>query len=233
MTRQYIMAVAIVGLIGSGAALADDASAPQAGGAAGKSAFPPVYRPTPEATAPAPEVVASLPPPQAAQTDTATVGGMPIVDRPEPAAAATPAPAPAPVASAPASEAPAASAAPAPVATDDVVAEAERYLGERNMTGRRGPWCGAFANFILQKTGHAAMGGENVAAALHYGRHISEPTVGAMAIISTSYGREGHVGFVSRVNDDGSIQLVSGNWGNRVHDTRVPRRQVQAFVEVP
>ena len=155
---------------------------------------------------------------------------MPIVDRPEPdAPAAAPA---APVATAPAAPAGEA-AAPAVEPNDDVVAEAEHWLGARNMTGRRGPWCGAFANFILQKTGHAAMSGENVAAALHYGRHLSEPTVGAMAVISTSWGREGHVGFVSRVNDDGSIQLVSGNWANRVHDTRIPRRQVVAFVEVP
>jgi uncharacterized protein (TIGR02594 family) len=156
---------------------------------------------------------------------------MPIVDRPDPDAPA--AATPAPVAEAPASAAPASSAASTDDASNDVVAEAEHWLGARNMTGRRGPWCGAFANFILQKTGHAAMNGENVAAALHYGRHLTAPVVGAMAVISTSWGREGHVGFVSAVNDDGSIQLVSGNWANRVHDTRIPRRQVVAFVEVP
>ena len=113
-----------------------------------------------------------------------------------------------------------------------VVDEAAKGLGARNPTGKRGPWCAAFANFILQKTGHAPMSGDTVGAALVYGPRLQAPKIGAMAVIRTSYGREGHVGFVKDVNPDGSIELISGNWGRKVGDAHIRRRQVVAFVGV-
>jgi uncharacterized protein (TIGR02594 family) len=113
-----------------------------------------------------------------------------------------------------------------------VIDEAAKWLGARNPTGKRGPWCAAFANFILQKTGHAAMSGDTVGDAMRYGPRLHEPKVGAMAVISTSYGRQGHVGFIKGVNPDGSIELISGNWGRRVGDAHIPRRQVFAFVDI-
>jgi len=113
-----------------------------------------------------------------------------------------------------------------------VVDEAAKWLGARNPTGKRGPWCAAFANFILQKTGHAPLGGNTVGDAMRYGARLRAPKVGAMAVISTSYGRQGHVGFVKGVNADGSIELISGNWGRKVGDAHIPRRQVVAFVDV-
>ena len=122
---------------------------------------------------------------------------------------------------------------PAAEPTNSVIDEASRWLGSRNMTGHRGPWCAAFANFILEKTGHAPMNGNDVTAALHYGHHLAKPEVGAMAVVSTSYGREGHVGFVEGVNADGSIRLISGNWSHKVGEAVFSRRQVMAFVEVP
>ena len=113
-----------------------------------------------------------------------------------------------------------------------VVDEAAKWLGARNPTGKRGPWCAAFANFILQKTGHAPLSGDTVGAALIYGPRLHAPKIGAIAVIRTPYGREGHVGFVKDVNPDGSIELISGNWGRKVGDAHIPRRQVVAFVAV-
>ena len=84
----------------------------------------------------------------------------------------------------------------------------------------------------LQKTGHAPLGGNTVGDAMRYGARLREPKIGAMAVISTSYGRQGHVGFVKGVNADGSIELISGNWGRKVGDAHIPRRQVVAFVDV-
>ena len=123
---------------------------------------------------------------------------------------------------------PAAAASP-----NSVVNEAARWIGSGNMTGRRGPWCAAFANFVLKKTGHAPLDGETVGDVLHYGLRLREPQIGSMAVVSTSYGREGHVGFVAGVNSDGSIRLISGNWSHRVSDTRIARSSVVAFVAVP
>jgi uncharacterized protein (TIGR02594 family) len=114
----------------------------------------------------------------------------------------------------------------------DVVAEAEHWLGWRNMTGKGGPWCAHFASYILQRTGHAPLANGMASAALSYGRRLSEPKVGALAVVTTRVGYAAHVGFVAGVNADGSIELVSGNWGRRVADSTVSRRLVVAFVDV-
>jgi uncharacterized protein (TIGR02594 family) len=122
--------------------------------------------------------------------------------------------------------------APATTADADVVAEAERWLGSRNMTGKGGPWCAHFASYVLQRTGHRPLANGMASSALSYGRRLSGPKVGALAVVTTRVGYAAHVGFVSGVRSDGSIELVSGNWGRRVADAPFPRRSVVAFVDV-
>ena len=117
-------------------------------------------------------------------------------------------------------------------AASDVLAEAEHWLGARNMTGKGGPWCAHFASYVLERTGHAPLANGLASSALAYGRRLAQPKVGALAVVTTRVGYAAHVGFVSGVNPDGSIELVSGNWGRRVADTTVSRRLVVAFVDV-
>ena len=114
----------------------------------------------------------------------------------------------------------------------DVVAEAKRWIGSRNPTGKGGPWCAHFASYVLQRTGHRPLANGMASSALSYGRRLSEPKVGALAVVTTRIGYAGHVGFVADVRADGSIDLISGNWGRRVSDAPVPRRAVVAFVDV-
>lgn len=114
----------------------------------------------------------------------------------------------------------------------DVVTEAERWLGSRNMTGKGGPWCAHFASYVLQRTGRRPLANGMASSALGYGRRLSEPRVGALAVVTTRVGYAAHVGFVSGVRSDGSIELISGNWGHRVSDAPFPRRAVVAFVDV-
>lgn len=114
----------------------------------------------------------------------------------------------------------------------DVIAEAARWIGARNMTGKPGPWCASFASYVLRRTGRAPLASDRVSSAMSYGRRLPGPQVGALAVVSTRYGYEGHVGFVAGVNADGSIRLISGNWGRRVGDASISRRTVVAFVEV-
>ena len=129
-------------------------------------------------------------------------------------------------------------APPEPAATsvgapNDIIAEARRWLGAGNMTGKPGPWCASFANYVLKRTGRPPLASDQVSAAFAYGPRLRDPKVGALAVVSTSYGRAGHVGFVSAVEADGSIRLISGNWGRRVGDAKFSRRAVVAFVDVP
>jgi len=114
----------------------------------------------------------------------------------------------------------------------DVIAEAARWIGSGNITGKPGPWRASFANFVLRRTGRPPLGNDIVSSALGYGKRLSGPRVGALAVLSTRRGCAGHAGFVAGVNADDSIRLISGNWGRRVADATISQRQVVAFVEV-
>jgi hypothetical protein len=119
----------------------------------------------------------------------------------------------------------------APVAAEaagrpSVVAEAARHLGQGNFTGRPGAWCAWFVSWVLTATGHRPLPSGMAASALGYGPHLREPLPGAIVVM------RGHVGLVESVGADGTISMISGNWGHRVARARVSRREVVAFVGV-
>ena len=109
----------------------------------------------------------------------------------------------------------------------DVVAEARRYLGG-NPTGRSSLWCGAFMDMVLKKTGHK--GGGNLARAYaSYGRRVSGPQVGAIAVMTRGKGG-GHVGVVSGVDASGNPIVISGNHNDIVAESTYPRGRIIAYV---
>jgi uncharacterized protein (TIGR02594 family) len=108
----------------------------------------------------------------------------------------------------------------------DVIAEASRWLGHANPTGMTGPWCAWFASFVLQRTGHRPLPNGLAISALRYGRRVAAPRPGDLAVM------RGHVGFVEVIEPDGSVRIISGNWGRRVARGVVSRSQVVAFVSV-
>ena len=111
-------------------------------------------------------------------------------------------------------------------ASNDLVAEARRYLGT-NPTGRRSLWCGAFMDMVLRRTGHP--GGGNLALGYeHYGTRVSGPQVGAIAVMGRRGG--GHVGVVSGVDANGNPIIVSGNHNHTVAESVYPRSRIAAYV---
>ena len=110
---------------------------------------------------------------------------------------------------------------------NSLVAEARRYLGT-NPTGRRSLWCGAFMDMILRDTGHK--GGGNLALGYaHYGRRVSGPQVGAIAVMGRRGG--GHVGVVAGIDANGNPIIISGNHNHTVAESVYPRRRIVAYVE--
>ena len=82
-----------------------------------------------------------------------------------------------------------------------LVAEARKYIGT-NPTGRKSLWCGAFMDMILRETGHK--GGGNLALGYaHYGRRVSGPRVGAIAVM-------GRKGVVMSASSPASTPMESG-----------------------
>ena len=114
-----------------------------------------------------------------------------------------------------------------------LVTEARKYLGT-NPTGRSSLWCGAFMDLVLKRTGHK--GGGNLASAYaRYGTRVSEPQVGAIAVMGRKGG--GHVGVVTGVDPNGNPIVISGNTWNRqsggrraVLEHAYPRGRIYAYV---
>lgn len=107
-----------------------------------------------------------------------------------------------------------------------LVAEARKYLGT-NPTGRSSLWCGAFMDLVLKRTGHS--GGGNLAKAYaSYGRRVSGPQVGAIAVMRRKGG--GHVGVVSGVDANGNPIIVSGNHNRTVAEAVYPASRITAYV---
>jgi uncharacterized protein (TIGR02594 family) len=110
--------------------------------------------------------------------------------------------------------------------SSDLVADARRYIGT-NPTGRRSLWCGAFMDMVLKQTGHK--GGGNLARAYaKYGRRVSGPQVGAIAVMARRGG--GHVGVVSGIDASGNPIIISGNHNHTVAESVYPRSRIYAYV---
>ncbi len=110
--------------------------------------------------------------------------------------------------------------------SNDLVADARKYIGT-NPTGRRSLWCGAFMDKILRDTGHK--GGGNLALGYaKYGRRISGPQVGAIAVLRRRGG--GHVGVVAGIDPNGNPIIISGNHNHTVAESVYPRHRIVAYV---
>jgi uncharacterized protein (TIGR02594 family) len=107
-----------------------------------------------------------------------------------------------------------------------LVSEARKYLGT-NPTGRSSLWCGAFMDMVLTRTGHK--GGGNLAKAYaSYGRRVSGPQVGAIAVMGRKGG--GHVGVVSGVDPNGNPIIISGNHNRTTAESVYPASRITAYV---
>lgn len=109
-----------------------------------------------------------------------------------------------------------------------LVAEARRYLGG-NPTGRSSLWCANFMNLVLQRSGYRTTGSNMARSFASYGRRVSGPQVGAIAVMSRGK-RGGHVGVVSGIDKNGNPIVISGNHGGRVAEAVYSRGRIYAYV---
>jgi uncharacterized protein (TIGR02594 family) len=111
--------------------------------------------------------------------------------------------------------------------SSNLVAEARRYLGG-NPTSRRSLWCARFMNMVLQREGYRGTGSDMARSFASYGRRVSGPQIGAIAVMSRRGG--GHVGIISGIDAEGNPIMISGNNGNRVREAPVSRGRIYAYV---
>ena len=113
-----------------------------------------------------------------------------------------------------------------------VVDEARRWLGSPKFTGLQGPWCADAVSAWLVRTGQAPLPNRLAASALQRGERVSAPAEGELVVMRTNRGPMGHVGIVEGVEPDGTVDIISGNWGGRVAEGRISPRQVTAYVRI-
>lgn len=106
------------------------------------------------------------------------------------------------------------------------VAVAKRYLGT-NPTRRSRRWCAEFMNMVERKMGRRGTGSAMAKSFASYGRRVSNPRPGDIAVLSRKGG--GHVGYVMSVQGN-KVKLISGNHGRKVGIGTYPRSRVIAFV---
>jgi len=109
-----------------------------------------------------------------------------------------------------------------------LVTEARKYIGT-NPTARSRLWCATFLNFVLAKTGYTGTGSDAAKSFASYGRRISEPKVGAIAVLARGK-HGGHVGIVTGIDPAGNPIIISGNHGHSVGEGTYPRSRVLAYV---
>lgn len=109
-----------------------------------------------------------------------------------------------------------------------LVAEARKYMGT-NPTDRKRLWCATFMNFVLAKLGYAGTNSDAAKSFAYYGRRVSEPRVGAIAVLTRGR-RGGHVGVVSGIDKNGDPIIISGNHNKIVGEGIYPRSRVIAYV---
>jgi uncharacterized protein (TIGR02594 family) len=109
-----------------------------------------------------------------------------------------------------------------------LVTEARKYVGT-NPTARKKLWCATFMNMVLARTGYAGTGSDAARSFASYGKRISEPRVGAIAVLTRGK-NGGHVGIVTGVDANGNPIIISGNHGKRVGEATYSRNRVIAYV---
>lgn len=109
-----------------------------------------------------------------------------------------------------------------------LVEQARRYIGG-NPTGMGALWCARFMNMVLEKSGHRGTGSNMASSFASYGRRISGPQVGAIAVMSRGK-RGGHVGIVSGIDASGNPIIISGNYNRRVAEAKYSRNRIYAYV---
>jgi uncharacterized protein (TIGR02594 family) len=112
--------------------------------------------------------------------------------------------------------------------SSSLISEARRWIGT-NPTGQRSLWCGHFMNFVLGRTGHRAHNSNLARSFASYGRPVSGPQVGAIAVMSRGP-HGGHVGIVTDVDASGNPIVISGNVNKRVEEIPYPRGRILAYV---
>lgn len=120
----------------------------------------------------------------------------------------------------------------------DTIRYANQYVGKNERTNRgqlknlmnvdpaRIPWCAAFVNSILKKTGNNGSNDLTARSFLRWGVRVKNPQEGDVVVIRTKRGY--HVGFFAGFKGN-KVLVLGGNQSNSVKVTAYSRKSVVQF----
>jgi uncharacterized protein (TIGR02594 family) len=112
-------------------------------------------------------------------------------------------------------------------ASAPLLAVASRYVGRRNPTGTRGPWCRDFVNHVVRKAGlPLADNSRKARDAVRLGRRVSQPRPGDLAVMRS------HVTIVAGFEAGRVVGLGGNQCGGRVCVSRYAQARVIAYVRI-
>ncbi|WP_162232398.1 SH3 domain-containing C40 family peptidase [Methylogaea oryzae] len=90
------------------------------------------------------------------------------------------------------------------------------------------PWCSAFVNFCVEKSGFAGTDSAMARSWLNWGRRTDAPVTGCIVVFERSTSPSGHVAFY--VADSGNeIKVLGGNQGNKVCFADYPKSRILGY----
>lgn len=108
-----------------------------------------------------------------------------------------------------------------------LLAVASSYVGRRNPTGTRGPWCRDFVNHVVRKAGlPLADNSRKARDAVRLGRRVSNPRPGDLAVMRS------HVTIVAGFEAGRVVGLGGNQCGGRVCVSRYAQSRVIAYVRI-
>ena len=94
------------------------------------------------------------------------------------------------------------------------------------------PCCSSFANWVTKASGESGSGRPNTQSWLNWGKEVSDPVYGAIAVVKGSKGQgkdaKGHVGFVVGQTTDARPILLGGNQDQEVNKS-VENRAIYSY----
>ena len=113
----------------------------------------------------------------------------------------------------------------APLDLHPALRVASAYLGHRNPTGTRGPWCRDFVNLTLRAAGYrVADNSRRARDAVRLGSRVFDPRPGDLVVMRS------HVTFFAGYGGRGVLGLGGNQSGGRVSVSSYPLGRVIAFV---
>ena len=96
-------------------------------------------------------------------------------------------------------------------------------------------WCAAAMNASLAQVGLPGTGSQKARSFLNYGQPVTEPQHGDIVVFQRGGPNSnlGHVGYVDRINPDGSVRVLGGNQSQGVGFTNFPAADVVGYRRIP